>query len=128
MLICDVGEGPRVLLLAGRAWLVTYVDWKRRRCFVEPTDLPGKARWSSVGGGLSWDITRGIRDVLLGADRQGVQLTRRATNALADLREHYGSVVSPGTTVCSARQAVTCTGGPGRAQPRIEPCTPPSPV
>ena len=99
VLTCDVGEGPRVLLLAGRAWLVSYVDWKRRRCLVEPTELPGKARWPSFGGGLSFDITRGIRDVLLGGDPGGVYLTRRATNALKDLREHLGSVVSHGNTV-----------------------------
>ena len=50
--------GPGAVL-AGRAWRVTYVDWKRRRCFVEPTDLPGRARWSGTGGGLSFEITRG---------------------------------------------------------------------
>src|SRR5659263_574553 len=26
----------RVLSLGGRAWQVTYIDWKRRRAFVEP--------------------------------------------------------------------------------------------
>ncbi len=26
---------------AGRAWKVTYIDWKRRRAFVEPSDRPG---------------------------------------------------------------------------------------
>ncbi|MGK5559214.1 helicase-related protein, partial [Actinomadura kijaniata] len=29
--------GPRRLLLAGRTWQVTHIDWKRRRCFVEPS-------------------------------------------------------------------------------------------
>ncbi|HEY2764155.1 MAG TPA: DEAD/DEAH box helicase [Pseudonocardiaceae bacterium] len=99
VLACDDAEGPRVLLLAGRAWLVTYVDWKRRRCFVEPTDLPGRARWTSFGGGLSFDITRGTRDVLLGHDPAGVQLTRRASNALSELREHHQSSVRDGRTV-----------------------------
>ena len=47
-----------------RAWLVTHVDWKRRRCFVEATDLPGQAKWAGLGGGLSFAITRGMRDVL----------------------------------------------------------------
>ncbi|MGH3800978.1 MAG: helicase-related protein, partial [Pseudonocardiaceae bacterium] len=98
VLVCDHAEGPRVLLLAGRAWLVTYVDWKRRRCGVELTDLPGKARWSSSGGGLSFDITRGMRDVLLGHDPAGVQLTRRASNAMGKLREHHGSLVFDGRT------------------------------
>lgn len=99
VLVCDDSEGPRVLLLAGRAWLVTYVDWKRRRCFVEPTDLPGKARWSSFGGGVSFDITRGMRDILLGIDLAEVQLTRRASTALGKQREHYTSMVAEGRTV-----------------------------
>lgn len=37
-------QGPRLLLLAGRSWRVTYIDWKRRRCFVEPAE--GVARRS----------------------------------------------------------------------------------
>lgn len=99
VLVCDSGDGPRVLLLAGLAWLVTHVDWKRRRCFAELTDLPGKARWSAFGGGLSFDITRGMRDVLLGQDPVGVQLSRRASRAMGELREHYGSSVCDGKTV-----------------------------
>ena len=104
VLASDIGDGPRVLLLAGRAWLVTYVDWKRRRCFVELTDLPGKARWSGVGGGLSFEITRGMRDVLLGHDPEGVTYSRRAARALDELREHHSGQVSDGRTVieCSA--------------------------
>ena len=43
------GRGPRRLLLGGRSWQVTYVDWQRRRCFVEPVDSGGKARWTELG-------------------------------------------------------------------------------
>ena len=38
-------DGPRLLLLAGHSWRVTWIDWKRRRCFVDPADGGGKARW-----------------------------------------------------------------------------------
>ncbi|MBP2334561.1 ATP-dependent Lhr-like helicase [Saccharothrix coeruleofusca] len=93
-------EGPRVLLLGGRTWQVTHVDWPRRRCYVEPSDLPGRARWGGGSGGLSFAITRGMREVLLGADPPGVVLTRRARTALADLREHHsGHVAADGTLV-----------------------------
>src|SRR5262249_11122500 len=57
LLAADPQAGPRVLLLAGHRWLVTCVDWTRRRCFVEPSDRLGKAHWSSTGGGLSFDLT-----------------------------------------------------------------------
>ncbi|MFJ8967064.1 DEAD/DEAH box helicase [Lentzea sp. NPDC102401] len=92
--------GPRVLLLAGRAWKVNHVDWKRRRCFVEPSDLPGRARWGGGGRGLSFEITRGMRTVLLGTSPDGVVLTRRAVRALSELRElHSSHVVADGTVI-----------------------------
>jgi ATP-dependent Lhr-like helicase len=87
-------EGPRILLLGGRSWQVTHVDWERRRCFVETADGGGKAKWSGTSGGLSYEIARGIRDVLLGADPQGVAFTSRATTVLASLRESYGDNVA----------------------------------
>ena len=99
VLVADSGGAARVLLLAGRAWLVTHVDWKRRRCFVEATDLPGRAKWGGLGGGLSFEISRGMRDVLLGEDAAGVQLSRRAAGVLADLRNHHGGHVTKDGTV-----------------------------
>ena len=56
---------------------MTWTDWKRRRCFVEPAEGGGRARWLSAGvGGLSFEIARAMRDVLLGADPPAT-LTRR---------------------------------------------------
>ena len=98
-LLADTAGAARVLLLAGRAWLVTHVDWKRRRCYVEATDLPGQAKWGGQPGGLSYAITRGMRDVLLGADPPGVGLSKRATAMLGDLRLHHSSYVDEHGTV-----------------------------
>ncbi|MBU7600916.1 DEAD/DEAH box helicase [Streptomyces sp. P38-E01] len=78
--------GPRRLLLAGRSWQVTFIDWARRRAFVEPVEDGGVAKWQgSEARGLSFTLTRALRDVLLGTD-PAVRLTRRATAALAELR------------------------------------------
>ena len=100
VLVADTGGVPRVLLLGGRTWLVNHVDWKRRRCWVEPTDLPGRARWSGTGAGLSFEITRGMREVLLGSDPAGVTVSRRGAAALGDLRAHHsGDVTADGTVV-----------------------------
>ena len=49
-LLADRVEGPRLLLLGGRNWRVTWTDWKRRRCFVEPAESGGRARWLSERG------------------------------------------------------------------------------
>jgi ATP-dependent Lhr-like helicase len=96
-------QGPRLLLLAGRSWRVTYIDWKRRRCFVEPAEGGGKALWMTGGSpqGLSFRMVRAMRDVLLGADPP-VALTARATTRLAALRDDATSLVHPGGTVVAS--------------------------
>lgn len=94
-LLTERVEGPRVLLLGGRSWKVTWIDWKRRRCFVEETDLKGKARWHTPGAaGRSAALARAARDVLLGAT-PSVKLTQRAVRTLAAVREKWSSTVSP---------------------------------
>ncbi|RAO07806.1 DEAD/DEAH box helicase [Micromonospora noduli] len=88
--------GPRLLLLAGRSWRVTYIDWKRQRCFVEPAEGGGRALWITGGSpqGLSYRMVRAMRDVLLGADPP-VALTGRAKSRLAVLRDDAAPVVHP---------------------------------
>jgi ATP-dependent Lhr-like helicase len=62
--------GDRRLLLGGRSWRVVQVDWRRRRCQVEPADGGGKVRWFSRGwAGTSFDLARAARTVLLGTDQ-----------------------------------------------------------
>ncbi|MDH6114351.1 ATP-dependent Lhr-like helicase [Kitasatospora sp. MAP12-15] len=93
--------GPRRLLLGGRSWQVTFIDWSRRRAFVEPADGGGIAKWSGHGiAGLSYELTRSMRDVLLGSDPP-VSLTRRAQARLQQLREEEapGSVHPAGSLV-----------------------------
>ncbi|WP_280369376.1 DEAD/DEAH box helicase [Nocardia wallacei] len=90
---------PRVLLLAGRSWRITYVDWKRRRLFVEPASGGGVAKWSSSGlRGLSYALTRAMREVILGADPP-VSLTRRAVTAIASQRDKRADTVTTDATV-----------------------------
>jgi ATP-dependent Lhr-like helicase len=100
LLTAQVG-GPRLLLLAGHSWRVTWTDWKHRRCFVEPADSGGKARWIFPDfTGASFALSRAIREVLLGTDPP-VRFTRRAAAALREAREAAPDVVHPGGTVIS---------------------------
>jgi ATP-dependent Lhr-like helicase len=72
---------------------VTYIDWRRRRCFVEPADGGGKARWTTGRwAGFGFELSRAMREVLLGADPP-VQLTHRAVKRLATEREERSSLV-----------------------------------
>ncbi|KOV50360.1 ATP-dependent helicase [Streptomyces sp. AS58] len=92
--------GPRRLLLGGRSWQVTYIDWLRKRVFVEPADGGGIAKWMNGGvAGLSYALTRAMREVLLGTDPP-VTLTRRAEACLAEQRETDApDTVHPGGTL-----------------------------
>jgi len=93
-------QGPRLLLLGGRSWRVTFIDWTRKRAFVEPADGGGVAKWTSGGvTGLSYELARAMREVLLGADPP-VALTRRAQRALAEWRaEQAPELAHPGGTL-----------------------------
>jgi ATP-dependent helicase Lhr and Lhr-like helicase len=100
VLLTDEVVGPRRLLLAGRSWQVTYIDWSRRRCFVEPVESGGRARWGGVGltRAASYELTRAAREILLGATPP-VRLTRRAEGALARVRDESTELVHRDGTV-----------------------------
>lgn len=93
-------EGPRLLLLGGHSWRVTWIDWKRRRCFVEHADGGGRARWHAEGtAAIGFAMARAERDVLLGTD-PAVKVTDRARKVLAELRvEEYATVHPAGTVI-----------------------------
>lgn len=99
----EEGEGPRRLLLAGRSWAVTWVDWKRQKCSVEPVEDGGTARWDSADrAGSSFALSRAMREVLLGADPP-VRLTQRAVKALAKARaRHIDHVHADGSVITRA--------------------------
>jgi ATP-dependent Lhr-like helicase len=93
------GDGPRVLLLAGKSWQVITVDWRRRVIQVEPSDSPGVARWMGGGGALGGEIARGLRDVLCGRTPGGVTLSLRAQTQLDELRLERSWVRAEKTTI-----------------------------
>jgi len=100
-LLTEKVGGERRLLLGGRSWHVTYIDWRRRRCFVEPAEGGGKARWSRHGGavaGLGFELVRAMREVLLGTVPP-LKLTARATAQLGAVRGQRLDFVHPGGNV-----------------------------
>ncbi len=91
-------NGPRIVVLAGRSWTVTHIDWRRRRCQVEPAEERVRMRWSGTAAPLSFEMCRAQRDVVLGADPE-VTLSRRAAAGLARVRENRRSLVTADGTV-----------------------------
>nr|WP_269091194.1 DEAD/DEAH box helicase [Actinopolymorpha cephalotaxi] len=84
--------GPRLVLLGGRSWIVKHVDWRRRQVFVEATDLRGRSRWNGGGRTMSHELARAHHDVVAGPSPDGVRLSRRAQDALSELREDHAFV------------------------------------
>jgi ATP-dependent helicase Lhr and Lhr-like helicase len=82
-------KAGHIILLAGRSWAVRHVDWRRQVVQVEPAEDRGKARWFGSGRGLSYELTQRIRRALAGRDPETVELSKRAVDRLARLRERY---------------------------------------
>ena len=90
-------DGPSVLTLAGRSWQTKYVDWPRRKAYVEPTDLRGRSRWLSAGQPLPFALCQAMTRVLAREDLPA-KFSRRAVEFMQTLREDY-DWVEPGRTV-----------------------------
>jgi ATP-dependent helicase Lhr and Lhr-like helicase len=81
-------DGPTVLLLAGRSWRTTRLDWRRRVAHVDPTTQKGKSRWLGEGQFLGYEVCRTIRDILAN-DHVEASWSRRASSRLAELRDEF---------------------------------------
>ncbi len=80
-------DGPRVLALSGRSWLVTSVDWTRGRVYVESTNEKGRSRWLGDSKGASREVMQRISSILSGTvDIPASALTSRASERLDALR------------------------------------------
>lgn len=97
----DPDDQP-LLILAGRSWKVSFIDWKRHLVHMEPSDRGLAPRWASPPRALSWALSDAMRRVLLGADPAGVVLTGRAQDALADHRSAEGYTAAADHTVLAS--------------------------
>lgn len=81
-------DRPSVLLLAGKSWVVTHIDWDARAAFVEPTELEGKSRWFGAGQALRFALCQAIQRVLAG-EEPGAAMSRRAVEQLGTMRSDF---------------------------------------
>ena len=91
-------EGPRVLLLSGRSWRVTNLDWGRRIAHVEETDETGRSRWRGTGPSLGLALCQAMRRVLVG-EKPSPQWSRRAQSRLEEMREEHSFLHAEGPTL-----------------------------
>ncbi len=81
-------SGPSILLLGGRSWKVTQLDWNRRLAWVEATEEQGRTRWLGEGQHLSYALCQQIRRVLANPGSSSFW-TQRAVSHLDEERGNY---------------------------------------
>lgn len=77
----------RLILLAGKSWRITDVDWKRQTVWLEPAKEGGKARWTGAGRTLSREIAQGILCALRQGTGQHTIISKRARIEIDQLIE-----------------------------------------
>jgi len=92
--------GQVTLLLGGRSWKVTNLDWPRKIAYVEPAKDVGRSRW--VGGGhlVSFEISQAIRNTL-SSETAPSCWSRRAATAIGAMRQQFAWLHNGCTTVHS---------------------------
>ena len=80
-------EPQRLLLLAGRSWLVKEIEWAKKIVWLEPAKEGGKARWMGSARTLSLEVCQGIRAALIQGNVPPVHLSLRARTELTGLAE-----------------------------------------
>lgn len=94
--------GPVVLLLAGRSWEVSHVDWNHRIAYVKVTTEKGRSPWVAPGIPLSFDLCRAIRRVLAEGSF-GVEASQRARIRLDEIRQDFSWVDATDTAMVRDR-------------------------
>jgi ATP-dependent Lhr-like helicase len=95
-------QDNRLILLAGRSWRVTGIEWSKKTVWLEPAKEGGKARWMGGARSLSREACQGIRTVLAQGAPALVTLSQRAKAALQFLRDDMS--ISTGTHFIASRQ------------------------
>jgi ATP-dependent Lhr-like helicase len=91
-------DGPRVLLLGGRSWMVNHVDRQRKIAHVEPTDAKGQSRWKGEGQALGFALCQAVRDVLA-TDSTREFWSQRAVERIGELRHDYAWLTASDTVL-----------------------------
>jgi len=89
----------RLILLAGKSWRITDVDWKRQTVWLEPAKEGGIARWTGSGRTLSREIAQGIFHALRDGAGSHAVISKRARLEIEQVVEYLPDA---GRTSCLA--------------------------
>jgi ATP-dependent Lhr-like helicase len=88
-------DEAKLVLLAGRSWVVRAVDFGRRIVALEPAADTGKARWIGGTKTISEDVAKAIRAVLREGAGTVVTLSKRAKSRLEELQDEMPTAITP---------------------------------
>src|SRR6185437_12517963 len=91
-------EEKPAILLAGRAWQVSHLDWDARIAYVVPTELKGRSQWLGSSPALSFELCQSIRQVI-SMDGHRPQGSRRACEAIDEMRFEMSWCHADSTTI-----------------------------
>ena len=95
---------PRILLLGGRSWRVTHIDWNRHLAYVERAEGDGTSRWRGGGPMLGYRLCQAMRDVLA-RDENRDEWSQRAIQTLREVRQEFAWLAASGTTLRHSQSA-----------------------
>ena len=96
-------DGPRILLLGGRAWMVKHIDWQRRLAYVEATDAKGQSRWKGWSRGLDYPLCQSIKRILV-SQSKNERWSRRAAEQFVEIRIEFSWLEADSTVVLRGRR------------------------
>ena len=98
MCLRSKGDGPSVLILAGRYWRVISQDWDSKIVRVEPSEDKGKAAWFGSSKSMGFDLCRMIHAILIDRSIPAI-LSKRAIGKLDELTEAFAFLQTDKTLV-----------------------------
>ncbi|MEP6587320.1 MAG: DEAD/DEAH box helicase [Polaromonas sp.] len=100
------GDKPvRLILLAGKSWRITDIDWKRQTVWLEPAKEGGTARWTGSGRTLSREIAQGILRALRQGPGEHAVISKRARLELEQLTQDLPDTGNDGALSVTRNEA-----------------------
>lgn len=87
-----------VILLGGRSWQITHIEWSKRVAWVRPIEEQGRSRWLGSEPRLSFKLCQAVCQVLSSA-QVSPEWSRRAQDELAESRSEYDWISEQATTI-----------------------------
>jgi ATP-dependent helicase Lhr and Lhr-like helicase len=94
-------DGPAVLSVAGQAWRVKSVDWRRHRAAVVGPEQDPAERFDTRGCMSGYALAQAVRNVLADGGIGGARLSEAAQAQLAAERRRHSFLGEPGACVIS---------------------------